>query len=115
MIELVLGFILGWLLAIMYLGHAVKRAIAKINELDARDESVVATVPTLFLEEHNSILYAWDDKAAFVTQGSTVDVIIADLVERLKINKAVLVTNKELLFVANGTICARKQRQSKND
>lgn len=110
MFELILGFIIGWLIAIAYLSVAVKDAIEKITKMERGEQK--STVPTYFIEEHGSILYAWDGDNTFVTQGPTVEALITDLNERFKVNKAVFVTATEMLFVANGSIFAKRERKA---
>lgn len=110
MIELILGFIIGWLCAISYLSVAVKDTIERLTKIERGSQK--SSVPTYFVEEHQSVLYVWDGENTFVTQGATIDALIADVGDRLKVDKAVFVTTNELLFVSNGSVFAKRPRKT---
>lgn len=110
MFELIVGFIIGWLCAIAYLSVAVKDTIERLTKIERGSQK--SGVPTYFVEEHDSILYVWDGENTFVTQGATLDALIADVDERLKVSKAVFVTANELLFVSNGSVFAKRPRKN---
>lgn len=108
MIELLCGFILGWIAAIAVLNTLVKRALEMAERQKPSTPS--KKIPTYYLREHHGQLYLWDDNDAFITQGATLEAILASLGSVVKTDRALLVTDTETLFVNNGAILMRGSR-----
>lgn len=103
---LVLGFILGWILAILYLNRVVSQTVNKLRDLQntaVKNDSI----PVLYLETHQSVIYAWNQEDTFVSQASSIETLISDLTNRLQMSRVVLHTGDELLFVRDGEIFKR--------
>jgi hypothetical protein len=112
MIELILGFIIGWIVSIAYLTTVVHDTVEKLRALDKNKE--LKKVPVYYIEVYNTTLYVWDEKDKFVTQCSDIDSVISTLKEDNNVNKAVLVTDTEMLFIAEGNIFSKRPRVKQN-
>ncbi len=100
--EYIIGFILGWVIAIWYLNLVVKDFLSK---MDIKVDTVtVRKVPQYNVEKHGSILYMFDDDDNFITQGQTIEELINNLDNHKKVTVAIITHSDSVLYVDQGRV-----------
>lgn len=112
MIELVLGFILGWLVAVLYLSMVVKDTIIKLSKSAEVKIKAKTDVPIYYAEQHGNQMYLWDDSNTFVTQATDISELLQNLHNTIKQERAVVVTPNEKIYIRNGDVLLRDARRS---
>lgn len=115
MIELLTGFILGWVAAIAVLQTLVRRGLELAEKQSQQSPQQKNKLPTYYLREHSGLLYVWDESETFITQGATLDAVLNSLPGATKVERVLLVTPTETLLVNNGAVLLRGSRIVSHD
>jgi hypothetical protein len=107
MIELILSFVAGWIVAIWQIGGVLERE--KQGKKYSTSNVKVKKVPMFIVEEHSHRLYMYDQNWSFVAQGTTVEELITNIGKDRGITDAAILTDTETVVALGGVIRSRKK------
>lgn len=109
MAEIIIGFILGWTIAIVYLAYTVRNTIKRIEFAQmVQSKSVkLILVKRYYIETVNDVLYMYDyDDHKFMCQGNTTQELAQNLLKIHNIELSIVIdkTTKTLMRFVRGEV-----------